>query len=126
MTGPCGTVAGPPSRTQPVHVPGRGRVAVEPMNARPSRTVGVVTQDAGWPAVAPGMIRVHFTGGDLGGAVVDLPETGDDTRPGQLIITANGDIYDRADNCRPVPARLLRAPAASRPTRTPVVRSTYL
>lgn len=84
-------------------------------------------QDALWPTVTQGMVRVRFTGGDLSGAVIDLPETLADTRPGQLILAESCGIYDRADDCRPVrSARVLRAPASSRPVSTAAVCSSYL
>ena len=65
------------------------------------------------------LVRVRFTGGPLAGAVVELPAELADPRPGQLLITGSGGVYDRHHRYRRVDhARVLRPPSAERAIRT--------
>ncbi len=65
------------------------------------------------------LVRVRFTGGPLAGAVVDLPAELADPRPGQLLLTGSGGVYDRHHRYRRVEhARVLRPPFTERAIRT--------
>lgn len=93
----------------------------------PRRTVPPVRDDPSWPTVNHDMVRLRIVGGRLGGLVVDLPEALAEIEIDQLVATADGGLYDRTDNCRPVPAaRVLRLPSAARRVVTPTVCPSYL
>lgn len=65
------------------------------------------------------LVRVRFTGGSLAGAVLELPVELAAPRPGQLLLTASGGVYDRHRNGRRVAhARVLHPPYSTRSIRT--------
>lgn len=62
-----------------------------------------------------GLCRVRFVGGPLSGATLDLPLDLVDALPGQIVVTADGTVFD-CDRSRPVPgARVIEQPACDRP-----------